>query len=220
MLARWIELCATRRWFVAFGVGALALWGAWALRTTPLDALPDLSDTQVIVFTEWMGRSPDLVEDQVTYPIVTTLLAAPKVKRVRGFTMFGMSFVYVIFEDGTDLYWARSRVLEYLAQLQGRLPAGVAPAARARRDGRRLGVPVRARRRDRQARPPELRIVPGLAPALLARLSPRRRRGRERRRLREAVPGRDRPRAAAGLRALDRRRGRAIRSRTPTSAGA
>lgn len=127
MLARVIELCATRRWFVLFGVALLAVWGAWSLRTTPLDALPDLSDTQVIVFTEWMGRSPNLVEDQITYPIVTTFLAAPKVKVVRGFTMFGMSFVYVIFEDGTDIYWARSRVLEYLVKLQGRLPPGVAP---------------------------------------------------------------------------------------------
>ena len=127
MLARWIELCARRRVFVFFGVGLLALWGVYALRETPLDALPDLSDTQVIVFTEWMGRSPNLVEDQITYPIVTTFLAAPKVEVVRGFTMFGMSFVYILFEDGTDIYWARSRVLEYLVKLQGRLPPGVAP---------------------------------------------------------------------------------------------
>ncbi len=127
MLARLIELCAHQRAFTALAVAVLAVWGAWSLRTTPLDALPDLSDTQVIVFTEWMGRSPNLVEDQITYPIVTTFLAAPKVKVVRGFTMFGMSFVYVIFEDGTDIYWARSRVLEYLVKLQGRLPPGVAP---------------------------------------------------------------------------------------------
>ncbi len=127
MLARWIELCARRRVFVFFGVGLLALLGVYALRETPLDALPDLSDTQVIVFTEWMGRSPNLVEDQITYPIVTTFLAAPKVEVVRGFTMFGMSFVYILFEDGTDIYWARSRVLEYLVKLQGRLPPGVAP---------------------------------------------------------------------------------------------
>ena len=127
MLARWIELCARRRGFTLLAVALLALWGAWSLRTTPLDALPDLSDTQVIVFTEWMGRSPNLVEDQITYPIVTTFLAAPQVKVVRGLTMFGMSFVYVIFEDGTDIYWARSRVLENLVKLQGRLPPGVAP---------------------------------------------------------------------------------------------
>jgi Cu(I)/Ag(I) efflux system membrane protein CusA/SilA len=127
MLARWIEACARRRGLTLAVVALLALWGAWSARTTPLDALPDLSDTQVIVFTEWMGRSPSLVEDQITYPIVTTFLAAPRVKVVRGFTMFGMSFVYVIFEDGTDIYWARSRVLENLVKLQGRLPPGVAP---------------------------------------------------------------------------------------------
>src|SRR3990167_2274059 len=127
MIGRLIELCA-RRPLVTFAVtAAFSAWGLYALRTTPLDALPDLSDTQVIVFTEWMGRSPNLVEDQITYPIVTTFLAAPQVRVVRGFTMFGMSFVYVIFEDGTDIYWARSRVLEYLVKLQGQLPAGVAP---------------------------------------------------------------------------------------------
>ncbi len=127
MLARLIEACARRPLLVFLAVGLLTVWGIRALLSTPLDALPDLSDTQVIVFTEWMGRSPNLVEDQITYPIVTTFLAAPKVKVVRGFTMFGMSFVYIIFEDGTDIYWARSRVLEYLVKLQGRLPSGVAP---------------------------------------------------------------------------------------------
>jgi len=127
VLARLIEACARRPLLVFLAVGLLTLWGIRALLSTPLDALPDLSDTQVIVFTEWMGRSPNLVEDQITYPIVTTFLAAPKVKVVRGFTMFGMSFVYIIFEDETDIYWARSRVLEYLVKLQGRLPPGVAP---------------------------------------------------------------------------------------------
>jgi Cu(I)/Ag(I) efflux system membrane protein CusA/SilA len=127
MLAALIEICARRRGLVFVGVGALLAWGVWAASTTPLDALPDLSDTQVIVFTEWMGRSPNLVEDQITYPIITTFLAAPKVKVVRGFTMFGMSFVYILFEDGTDIYWARTRVIEYLAKIQGRLPAGVTP---------------------------------------------------------------------------------------------
>ncbi len=108
-------------------VAALAAWGWFSLRSAPLDAIPDLSDAQVVVYTEWMGRSPDLVEDQITYPISSALLSAPGVKYVRGQSMFGMSFVYVIFDDGTDLYWARSRVLEYLSQAQGRLPAGVAP---------------------------------------------------------------------------------------------
>src|SRR5206468_2073152 len=101
--------------------------GVWSLRTSPLDALPGLSDVQVIVFTAWPGRSPDLVEDQITYPIVTTMIAAPRVKYVRGESMFGYSFVNVVFHDGTDLYWARSRVLEYMQGISGRLPEGVAP---------------------------------------------------------------------------------------------
>ena len=108
-------------------VGGLAAWGWFSLRRAPLDAIPDLSDVQVIVFTEWMGRSPDLVEDQITYPISSSLVAAPGVKFVRGQSMFGMSFVYAIFEDGTDIYWARSRVLEYLSEAQARLPEGVTP---------------------------------------------------------------------------------------------
>jgi len=127
VIARLIDLCARRRALVLIGTAVLVAWGLWALRTAPLDALPDLSDTQVIIFTEWMGRSPDLVEEQITYPITTTFLAAPKVKVVRGYTMFGMSFVSVIFEDGTDLYWARSRALEYLAKVQNKLPQGVTP---------------------------------------------------------------------------------------------
>jgi copper/silver efflux system protein len=101
--------------------------GVWALRNTPIDAIPDLSDVQVIITANWDGRSPTLVEDQVTYPIVTALISAPNVKVVRGFSYFDVSFVYVIFQDGTDPYWARSRVLEYLNGLQGRLPAGVTP---------------------------------------------------------------------------------------------
>ncbi len=108
-------------------ISGLAVWGWLSLKRAPLDAIPDLSDAQVIIFTEWMGRSPDLVEDQITYPISSSLVAAPGVKYVRGQSMFGMSFVYVIFDDGTDIYWARSRVLEYLNQAQARLPAGVTP---------------------------------------------------------------------------------------------
>lgn len=127
MIERIIDFCARNRVLVFMGVAALLGWSVWCIKNTPLDALPDLTDTQVIIATEWMGRSPDLIEDQITYPLVTTFLAAPKVKLVRGFTMFGMSFVYVIFEDGTDVYWARSRTLEYLSKLQGRLPPGVTP---------------------------------------------------------------------------------------------
>jgi Cu(I)/Ag(I) efflux system membrane protein CusA/SilA len=115
----------------AFGVVLLIVAiggaGAWAVKRTPIDALPDLSDVQVIVTAEWEGRAPNLVEDQVTYPLVTALLSVPKVKVVRGFSYFDVSFVYVIFDDGTDPYWARSRVLEYLSGMQGRLPANVTP---------------------------------------------------------------------------------------------
>src|SRR5438552_15867120 len=106
---------------IAVGFGIAALSGRW------LGAVPGLSDTQVIISTEWMGRSPDLVEDQITYPIVTALRAAPGVQYVRGLSMIGDSFVYVVFKDGVDLYWARSRVLEYLASIRGKLPEGVNP---------------------------------------------------------------------------------------------
>ena len=109
--------------FVIFGIAG----GIYALYQTPLDAIPDLSDVQVIVYTDWEGRSPDLVEDQITYPISTKFIAAPKVKFVRGESMFGKSFVYVIFQDGTDIYWARSRVIEYLNSIRGSLPDGVNP---------------------------------------------------------------------------------------------
>lgn len=124
MIERIIEYSARNPVVVVLLVLGLSAWGVWAILHVPLDAIPDLSDVQVIIFTEWMGRSPDLVEDQVTYPIVTSLLGASRVKVVRGLSMFGMSFVYVIFQDGTDLYWARSRVLEYLSEFQGRLPEG------------------------------------------------------------------------------------------------
>lgn len=127
MVEKIIEYCAHNKFIVFTILAFLVGWGFWALSNTPLDAIPDLSDVQVIIFTEWMGRSPDIVEDQVTYPIITRLVAAPKVKTVRGISMFGMSFIYVIFEDGTDIYWARSRVLEYLNSVGGRLPAGVNP---------------------------------------------------------------------------------------------
>jgi Cu(I)/Ag(I) efflux system membrane protein CusA/SilA len=127
MIGRLIDLCAKHRWFVIFAFLVAAFGATAAVRRTPLDAIPDLSDPQVIIFTEWMGRSPTIVEDQVTYPIASALLAAPKVSAVRGFSMFGMSFVYVIFDEGTDVYWARSRVLEYLSSIGARLPAGVVP---------------------------------------------------------------------------------------------
>src|ERR1700679_1029106 len=114
--------------FLIFVLTILSVAGGyWALVHTPLDAIPDLSDTQVIIYSDWGGRSPDLVEDQITYPISTRFIAAPKVKFVRGESMFGKSFVYVIFEDGTDIYWARSRVIEYLNSVRGSLPDGANP---------------------------------------------------------------------------------------------
>lgn len=124
MIPRIIEFSARNRALVLLGVAALCVVAGVTLQRIRLDALPDLSDTQVIVLSRW-DRSPDIVEDQVTYPIVTALLGAPRVKAIRGFSDFGYSFVYVIFEDGTDLYWARSRVLEYLSKIQGTLPEGV-----------------------------------------------------------------------------------------------
>jgi Cu(I)/Ag(I) efflux system membrane protein CusA/SilA len=124
LVSRIIEYCANNRFLVLLGVVFATVVAIHAIRNTKLDAIPDLSDPQVIVFTEWMGRSPTLVEDQVTYPIVSSLVAAPHVSDVRGLSMFGMSFVYVIFEEGTDVYWARSRVLEYLSGIRDRLPDG------------------------------------------------------------------------------------------------
>ncbi|HBH87762.1 MAG TPA: CusA/CzcA family heavy metal efflux RND transporter, partial [Syntrophaceae bacterium] len=127
MIAKIIEFSARNK-FAVFLIMALAIiWGYWAVKNTPLDALPDLSDTQVIIYTEWTGRSPDLVEDQITYPISSTLLAAPKVQAVRGFSFLGSSFIYVIFEEGTDIYWARSRILEYLQAVKNKIPSDVNP---------------------------------------------------------------------------------------------
>ncbi|HXS68608.1 MAG TPA: efflux RND transporter permease subunit, partial [Candidatus Polarisedimenticolia bacterium] len=127
LLERLIESSA-RNVFLVFVLVAIGVAGGiWALTRTPLDAIPDLSDVQVIVSTDWEGRSPDLVEDQITYPISARFIAAPKVKFVRGESMFGKSFVYIIFQDGTDIYWARSRVLEYLNSVRGMLPEGVNP---------------------------------------------------------------------------------------------
>ena len=127
MIAKIIEYSARNRFVVFLFVLLLCIWGYWALGKTPLDAIPDLSDTQVIIFTEWPGRSPDLIEDQVTYPIASTLLAAPGVQAVRGFSYLGSSFIYVIFKEGTDIYWARSRILEYIQAVRNKLPADVNP---------------------------------------------------------------------------------------------
>jgi Cu(I)/Ag(I) efflux system membrane protein CusA/SilA len=128
VIARIIELSARNRMVILLLTAVVIAAGIWAIVATPLDAIPDLSDPQVIVYTEYAGQAPQVVEDLVTYPLTTALLAVPKSKVVRGFSFFGVSFVYVVFEDGTDIYWARSRVLEYLNFAQKRLPAGVTPS--------------------------------------------------------------------------------------------
>jgi Cu(I)/Ag(I) efflux system membrane protein CusA/SilA len=127
VIQRIIEWSAKNPFLLGLAAIGLSLWGVWAVYHTPVDALPDLSDVQVIIYTTWEGRSPNLIEDQITYPLVTSMLGAPHVRSVRGASDFGFSYVYVIFEDGTDLYWARSRVLEYLSKIGGRLPEGVTP---------------------------------------------------------------------------------------------
>jgi Cu(I)/Ag(I) efflux system membrane protein CusA/SilA len=124
MIEKLIEFSAKNRFLVLLGVAVISIFAFVTLKSIRLDALPDLSDTQVIVYSKW-DRSPDVLEDQVTYPIVTSLLGAPKVRAIRGFSDFGFSYVYVVFEDGTDIYWARSRVVEYLSKIQSRLPQGV-----------------------------------------------------------------------------------------------
>ena len=127
MIGRIVEACVHWRGLLLLAVFGILAGGIQIVRTMPIDAIPDLSDVQVIVFTEYPGQAPQVVEDQVTYPLVTSLLAVPEAEVVRGQSMFGLSFVYVLFEEGTDLYWARSRVLEYLNSASGDLPEDVRP---------------------------------------------------------------------------------------------
>ena len=127
MVQKLIEISLRNRFVVLLAAAALFAWGIYAIRQNPIDAIPDLSENQVIVFTEWMGRSPQIMEDQVTYPLVSNLQGIPKIKNIRGTSMFGMSFVYVIFEDNVDTYWARTRVLERLNYAQRLLPPGITP---------------------------------------------------------------------------------------------
>jgi CzcA family heavy metal efflux pump len=127
MVRKLIELSLRNRFIVLLMAGGLFAWGIYSVNQNPIDAIPDLSENQVIVFTEWMGRSPQVMEDQVTYPLVSNLQGIPKIKNIRGSSMFGMSFVYVIFEDKVDIYWARTRVLERLNYAQRLLPQGVTP---------------------------------------------------------------------------------------------
>lgn len=127
MVQKLIELSLRNRFLVLLLAAGLLAWGIYEVKRNPIDAIPDLSENQVIVFTEWMGRSPQVIEDQVTYPLVSNLQGVPKVKNIRGASMFGMSFVYIIFEDDADIYWARTRVLERLNYAQRLLPTGVTP---------------------------------------------------------------------------------------------
>jgi CzcA family heavy metal efflux pump len=127
MVQKIIALSLRHRYIVLLITAGMFIWGFFAVGQNPIDAIPDLSENQVIVFTEWMGRSPQTIEDQVTYPLVSNLQGIPKVKNIRGTSMFGMSFVYIIFDDDADVYWARTRVLERLSYAQRLLPAGIAP---------------------------------------------------------------------------------------------
>src|SRR6476620_6064351 len=127
MLRSIIDFSLKNKFVVLLTTAAMILGGSYAIRNIPLDAIPDLSDVQVIIYTEWPGQAPQIVQDQVTYPITTKMLSVPRNKVVRGYSFYGFSFVYVIFEDGTDPYWARSRVLEYLSGFSSQLPQGVAP---------------------------------------------------------------------------------------------
>ncbi|GAL85851.1 metal transporter [Sporocytophaga myxococcoides] len=128
MVEKIIDISLKNRWAVLFIAVVLFVWGIFSIQKNPIDAIPDLSENQVIVFTEWMGRSPQVIEDQITYPLVSNLQGIPNVKNIRGSSMFGMSFVYVIFEDNTDIYWARTRVLERLNYAQKLLPDDVSPS--------------------------------------------------------------------------------------------
>src|SRR4030088_2223798 len=128
MIAALIRWSIRNRVLVLLATVMVSAWGTWAMLRTPLDAIPDLSDVQVIIRTTYPGQAPQIVENQVTYPLATTMLSVPGARTVRGYSMFGDSFVYILFEDGTDPYWARSRVLEYLNQVQSRLPAAAKPS--------------------------------------------------------------------------------------------
>src|SRR5574338_1080772 len=128
MLRAVIDFSLRNNGMVLLATLAVTIAGIFALQNIPLDAIPDLSDTQVIIYTEWPGQAPQIVQDQVTYPLTTKMLSVPNATVVRGYSFYGFSFVYVIFEDGTDPYWARTRVLEYLSGLSGRLPQGVSPS--------------------------------------------------------------------------------------------
>ena len=185
MIARLIAWSAKNLMLVFVATAFAVVAGVWAVRTLPLDAIPDLSDTQVIVYTEFPGQAPQVVEDQVTYPLTTSMLTVPRSKVVRGFSFFGVSFVYVIFEDGTDIYWARSRVLEYLNAAAKRLPAGVTPTLGPDASG--VGWVYQYAVLGKNKSLADLRSLQDWDIRFGSLQSGRRRRGRQRRRLRQAI---------------------------------
>src|SRR5439155_3334205 len=196
-MVNWLIEVSLRNRFLVLGLFALlGVWGYWALLTTPIDAIPDLSDNQVIVFTEWTGRSPQEVEDQITYPLTVSLQGLPGVRVVRSSSAFGFSMINVIFADSVDLYFARSRVLERL-NLLTKAAGGRRSDARARCDRRRSRVLVHRRGQGILAARPE--VAAGLVHPLPAQLSARRRRSRQHRGHGAAVPDRRRSHPAARL---------------------
>ncbi len=208
MIDRIIEFSAHNRFLIFLFVAALALIGFWSMQQIPLDAIPDLSDTQVIVYSRW-DRSPDILEDQVTYPIVSAMLGAPKVKDVRGFSDFGYSYVYIIFEEGTDIYWARSRTLEYLSKILPRLPKDVQTELGP--DATGVGwvfqyalVSDAGQQSQSRTAAQHAGLVPALSPASRAGC----RRGRAARRLRPPVSGECGPQPPRRVRRSDFESGR------------
>ena len=197
MIANIIELSIKNKFLVILATLFVIAAGLYAMQRIPLDAIPDLSDVQVIILTEYPGQAPQVVEDQVTYPLTTAMLSVPFAKVVRGFSFFGLSFVYVIFEDGTDMYWARSRVLEYLNFVSGRLPAGhhADPGPGCHRGG----MGLRLHPGKRAPRPLPAALHPGLVSALRAGQPARGGRSGLHRRVRQAVSGHCRPQQASGL---------------------
>ena len=198
MIGRLIAASARNIMLVMIATVFAVAAGIYALFHLPLDAIPDLSDTQVIVYTEYSGQAPQVVEDQVTYPLASAMLTVPKSRVVRGFSYFGVSFVYVIFEDGTDIYWARSRVLEYLNAAARRLPNGVTPTLGPDATGVGWVYQYALLAKDRTSR--RSAFAAGLVHPLRARQGGGRRRGRQRWRLRQAIQRRHRSAAVAKLR--------------------
>ena len=198
MVERIIEFSAKNKFIVIFFVLAAVVGAIWCLGNMPLDAIPDLSDTQVIIYSRW-DRSPDIIEAQVTYPIVTAMLGAPKVKAIRGFSDFGFSYVYIIFADGTDIYWARSRVIEYLSKIVPRLPDGVETEIGP--DATGVGWVYQYALVDKSGRHSlaDLKVFPGLVPAAMVSDGAGRSGGGVGRRLLKTIPDKHQSQCPAGI---------------------